>query len=282
MALLSGQPALDVEAPESGDEVYWGVTTILDVLAKPALVAWAATRTAQCAIAEADVWRSMADRHPEEAIRWLTGARFRSPAGQLSAADLGSAVHAACEQYALSGKRPSVHEECVPFVDSFAAWLEHHEPTFEMTECAVYNRTYGYAGTCDGIMRVGGTRLIYDIKTSREDLDSRGVPKGPYPEAALQLAAYRHAEIAAVWRARRMERYRRRYYLLSPQEVELAVPMPSVDAGVVLYITPHRCVMYPVRCDGEIWDYYLHAQELARWTHECAKTVIGEPWEPQR
>jgi hypothetical protein len=61
----------------------------------------------------------------------------------------------------------------------------------------------------------------------------------------LQLAAYRHAEFAAVWRARRFEQYSRRYYLLNPEERAMALPMPKTDGGLVIHITPEHCDVYP-------------------------------------
>lgn len=123
-------------------------------------------------------------------------------------------------------------------------------------------------------------RLIVDYKTSRDGYDGRGNPKSPYPEAALQLAAYRYAELAAVWRPRRLERFRRRYYLLGADERDRAVPVPQVDGGAVIHLTPDHCEIFPVRCDEAVHEAFLFVQEAARWHLETSRDVIGRPMVP--
>src|SRR5436189_4015461 len=101
------------------------------------------------------------------------------------------------------------------------------------------------------------TRLIFDIKTSSEDYTAGGKLKAPYPEVGLQLAAYRFATLAAVWRARQMEQFKRRYYLLSETERALGVPVPNVDGGVALLLTPTRFALHPVKCDEQVYETCL-------------------------
>lgn len=270
--------AVDDVKPEAGDERFWSVTTIIGALDKPALVQWSAIETAKAAVDHLDVVQArLRNEGRDSAIEYLKGARFRRPAGQRTAADLGTAVHAACEEYALTGIRPTVDDEVRPFLRQFDKFLDEYQPRYVATEVTVYHPTYGYAGTADGFMEVSGQRLILDYKTSRDSFDWKGNPKGPYPEVALQLAAYRHASMAAVWRARRMEQNRRRYYLLSDAEKAAAVPVPEVDGGVVVYLTPERYGVYPIRCDESVWESFLYVIEAARWSFETAKHVIGNP-----
>lgn len=94
------------------------------------------------------------------------------------------------------------------------------------------------------------------------------------------LAAYRYAEMAAVWRPRRMEQFRRRYYLLGEAEKAMAVPVPEVDAGLVIHITPEHCDAYPVDCDQSVHRAFLFVLEAARWQFQTSKTVIGLPLQP--
>lgn len=275
------QGAVEDAKPEPGDEKYWSVTTVIGALDKPALVHWSAIETAKAAVDHLDVVQSRLEREGRDsAIEYLKGARFRRPAGQRSAAELGTAVHAACETYALTGNRPDVDAEVAPFLDQFDRFLHEFQPTYIATEVTVYNRTYGYAGTLDAAIEVDGERLLIDYKTSRDSYDAKGNPKGPYPEASLQLAAYRYAEMAAVWRARRFENFRRRYYLLSQTEIGMAAPVPEVDGGVVVYLTPHRYGVYPVRCDETVFEAFLYVIEAARWSFETSKHVIGQPMMP--
>ncbi len=288
--LALGQSAIDDAKPAADDLRLWSVTTIIGALDKPALLYWAAEQSSIAAVRDQKVWQAMVDSCPDscdhskasdcEAVKYLRDARFRRPKGIRTAAELGTDVHAACEEYALTGTRPDVDDEVRPFLDQFDQWLQKFSPTFEATEVTVYNPTFGYAGTLDAIMVVDGVRFIVDYKTSREHLDSRGNLRTPYPEqVALQLAAYRHAEQAAAWRPRRFEKWRRRYYLLSPEEQGMALPVPEVDTGLVLQITPQTCHGYPMECGPQVFDAFLFTLECFRWLQEDSKQAMGDALE---
>lgn len=294
-----GLPTIEGAEEQPGDRRLWSVTTIIGVLDKPALLYWAAEQTAAAAVSVAGSLRQRLEEDGEaETIKWLRDARFRRPKGVLSATSLGTCAHEACESYALTGVRPTVAEiqaivrreggqrftgvkaEAAvvgQMLDRFDAWLQRFTPIYHATEVVVYHPTYGYAGQCDGFLEIDGVRLIIDYKTSRDGFDSKGRPKSPYPEAALQLAAYRHAELAAVWRPRRLEAFRRRYYLLSDAERDRSVPVPEVDGGAVIHITPDHCESFPVRCDQAVHEAFLFVQEAARWHLEMSRDVIGAP-----
>jgi hypothetical protein len=272
-----------VKRPDPEDERFVSVTTILKALAHDALTFWAVTETAKAAVSVAG---SLAQRIQEdgtdEVVRWLEGARWRGVRGARTATELGTAIHAACETYGLTGVRPDVDDEVGPYLDQFDKWAQTFQPQYEGVECAVYSRHYRYAGTCDGYMTVGGQRVIFDYKTSRKSYTKRGEPTGPYPEVALQLAAYRYAELAATWRARRYEKYRSRYYLLNKDESQLAVAPPEVDGGLVIHITPEHCTAYPVRCGPDMFNTFLYVIEASRFIDVTSKLAIGEPLTPVR
>lgn len=271
----------DNATPQPDDDRLWAVTALIGCLDKPALPQWAAIETSKAAVDDVRVWQSrLANEGRDSAIDYLKNARFRAGKGQRSAKDLGSAVHEACERYALTGTRPDVDAEVRPFLVQFDKFLQEFQPEFTAVETTVYSPTYGYAGTCDGFMTVAGERLIFDYKTSRDSYDGRGDPKTPYPEVALQLAGYRFAEMAAVWRARRFEQFRRRYYLLSVTERELSVPVPEVDGGVAIQLTPDFYAVHPVRCDEGVHEAFLYVLEAARWHYETSKGVVGHPMTP--
>lgn len=275
---LLGQPIEDVKKPEAEDLKCWSVTTLIGALDKPALMYWAAEQTAKCAVEQYSAWVAIAKSAGQaEAIKWLTSARFRTPEGERTAADLGTAVHAAVEEYTLTGNRPEVDAEVAPYLEQFDRWAQVWQPAYLATEVTVYSPRYGYAGTCDGFFVLDGTPCIFDLKTSKKSVDKQGKPVGVYPEIALQLAAYRYAELAAVWRPRRFEQMRRRYYLLSEEEQAAALPVPAVDAGVGIKITPGSCIAYPVRCDDEIFERFLFVVEAARFVFETGKAVVGAP-----
>lgn len=124
------------------------------------------------------------------------------------------------------------------------------------------------------------SRLIFDIKTTAEDRTAGGKIKAPYPEVGLQLAAYRFAELAAVWRARQSEQFKRRYYLLSETEKAMGVPVPEVDGGVAILLTPTRYAVHPVRCDEEVHESFLHIVDAAHFAFDMADRVVGAPMIP--
>lgn len=293
-----GQAPVEVDKPDDDDLVLWSVTTIIGVLDKPALLYWAAEQTANAAIDSAATWQAMAeDQGRDEAVKWLRDARFRRPKTTLSDTALGTVVHQVCETYALTGQKPDreyVTELCIreggPQVDidgevhtvgvmlnQFDGWLQRFTPSYQATEVCVYNPTYGYAGQADAFLTIDGVRFLADYKSTRKPRDSQGRPKTPYPEqVGLQLAAYRNADYAAVWRPRRTEKWRRRYYLLSAAERELAVPVPEVDTGLVIQITPEACESFPIDCGPEVHTAFLYCLEAFRWTNETSKGVMGE------
>lgn len=281
MSTTKGLEPIDVK-PEKDDARFWSVTTIIGALDKPALVPWAAIKTAEAAVDDAETWQSRLEREGRDsAIDYLKQARFRTTKrGARSATELGTDVHAACEDYTLSGVRPEVDDEVRPFIEQFDRFLQEFQPVYQATEVTVYSPTYGYAGTCDGFLTIDGVRLIFDYKTSRDSYDKRGKPKGPYPEVALQLAAYRYAELAAVWQPRRFEQWRRRYYLLSDTERNVGVPVPEVDGGAVIYLTPEQYSVTPVRCDESVHQQFLFVEEAARWAFQTSKDVLGMAMTP--
>jgi hypothetical protein len=273
-----GEP-VDVKKADPGDVRHWSVTTLIDCVGdKGGLIHWSATEAAKAAVQQQNAWKGIAETSETEAVKWLAGARFRRPEGQRTSAELGTAVHKAIEQYTLTGIRPEVDDEVRPFIEQFDGWCQRMQPEYQASEVTVFSPTYGYAGTCDGFLTIDGVRFIFDYKTSREGYDSKGNPKTPYADSVgLQLAAYRYAELAAVWRARRHEQFRRRYYLLSEAERALAVPVPEVDTGLAIMITPDHCEAYPIRCDKDVHEYFLFTVEVARWILQESKDAMAPP-----
>jgi hypothetical protein len=277
-AMLDKLEPVDVKKPEAGDQQFVSVTTIIGALDKPALLYWASEQTAIAAVTVANSLPARIEEEGAEAVvKWLRDARFRRPKDQKSAADLGTDVHAACEEYALSGIRPECDPDVVPFLDQFDGFLQKWQPVYEAVETTVYSETYGYAGTLDAIMVIDGQRVLTDYKTSKKSRDSQGKESTPYPEVGLQLAAYRFADCAATWRPRRYEKYRRRYYLLGDEEKAMSVPVPEVDGAIAIHITPEHCEPYPIRADEAIFDAFLYTAEAFRFNNDLSRTVVGKP-----
>jgi hypothetical protein len=299
MTAMLGQPALDVDKANDDDMTLWSVTTVIGALDKPALLYWAAEQAAIAAIDSQATWQAMLnDAGRAETVKYLRDARFRRPKLTLGADQLGTVVHAVCETYALTRQKPGrdyiaeqVRTHAAPSVDmdteiavvatmldQFDRWLQRFTPSYQATEVTVYHPGWGYAGTLDAALTIDGVRFITDYKTRRDALDSRGKPQTPYPEqTGLQLAAYRFATHAAVFRPRRFEKYRRRYYCLNPDEQAMAQPVPEVDTGLIILITPESCEAFPIRCDEEVHLAFGYTLEAFRWLNETSRLVLGDP-----
>lgn len=293
-----GEVAEDSRAHD-GDEVLYSVTALLAVIDKPALMHWAVYETARRVVPRLHIVGARLDNEgTDSAIDYVANLRWQTD-GRLTDSQLGTLAHHLFNVWALSGVRPDVHPELHPghgkdgavlhdddlrdlrrMLDQFDRFLQEFAPAYEATEVVVYHPRYRYAGQADGFARIADARLIFDYKTSRKTWDRRGRERGPYAETGLQLAAYRYAQMAAVWRARRYHARSRRYYLLSADEQKVALPVPEVDGGVAIHVTPEHCKVHPMRCGPDMFEAFLHVLEVARWRINVADSVVGDPMEP--
>lgn len=209
-----------------GDETFTSVTTLLGALSKPALVGWAAKSVAEYAVEHMAEVSALAKADPAGAVRALKGSPWQQ---RDAAADLGSYVHNQIEARILGQTPAEPPAEVAARVAHFESFCADYAPVFEAAEATVYNREAQYAGTLDSIAMIGGERFIIDVKTTKS---------GVYPEHALQLCAYAHAE-----------------FIGAPDGTE--VPMPEIDAGAVLWINPRGYEFHRVRIDDQVYGYFL-------------------------
>lgn len=217
------------------------VTTVLSTaLNKPALPAWAAKTVAEEALDNLPRLVKMSRTDREGAVKWLKGSPY---AQRDAAADAGTKAHELAEAYVL-GKPYEVPDESSDLgktLAQFLRFLDDWRPTFEATEAIVANPTIGYAGSLDAIARIpglGDRLLVIDYKTSKS---------GPYPEWALQTAAYAKAE-----------------HLWLPDGTK--VDMPAVEGAAVLRLRPGFYALHPVEADlDELLATFAAARHLASW-----------------
>ena len=160
------------------------VTTILNVISKPALVPWARTLALEHARA------ALLDSPPppenyEVYLEWVehTIAKAKAWPDQVKdqAADFGTRLHALIEGYIKAPQLPlDIPEDMRPPFDAFLAWQEESQVTIHLAEFMVYSQRRGYAGTVDAIATRGDELIVVDWKTSN----------AVYPVMALQLGAY--------------------------------------------------------------------------------------------
>lgn len=249
----------------------WSVTTIIgNGLPKPAIAGWQAKTIAEFAVANHRQLEAMlagvrlvrtADRllmvsDPDAvtaAIEWLKGSPWRESSRKMN---IGSAVHAEAEAYVLKLPRPEPPPTVAPYLASFRNFLDDFAPDFKMSEATVYSPRESYAGTLDAIFRVGARTILCDYKTG----------KGIYPDVALQLAAYAHAE-----------------FVLLPDGS--SIDMPKVDGAAALHLREYDPAipddrgysLIPVDVSQAVFDAFRYVREVMRFQEETSKGVLSQP-----
>lgn len=250
--------------PATGER-YTSVTTILDRNINKPLAHWAANTVAKCAMDNLPYLTRSSRAIPDriDAYEWLRGAAERAKEDR---AGIGSAVHALIEHRVLGTPVPPEiddDEDLAPYLTHFEAFVRDWRVTFTASEMIVGNRTHLYAGTLDYLLRSpliaealgvpAHLEIAGDTKTGGE-LDVKGV----YPEAALQMSAYGHAEFAQLRDGSR-------------------VPMPPVaQRGVVLHLRPEGYRLIEANVGDDVFAQFLAMRALdAAWTTDLSKRVIG-------
>jgi hypothetical protein len=207
---------VEVEIPQVGfffDEVnhiYYldgkkmhGVTSILKVIAKPALIQWAAN--CACDYILDDITKSayLPDKKAQKEhgkvalvkvdhlMYLIQEARTAHTKKKEAAGEAGSDVHSQIENYV---KKCLAENEGFPLrhfnwenpnaqLKLFHDWACENKVKFLESEKRVYSRESWYAGTLDLVLEMDGRKYIADVKTS----------SGIYPEFYLQMAAYQGA-----------------------------------------------------------------------------------------
>lgn len=161
-----------------------GVTSILGVMNRPALINWAASQAAEYVAASLKPGEALDD---EQIQALVDGARTAYRRTRDRAAEIGTVVHEWIERYAgaaIRGHRLRIplpeNEQARRGVEAFIGWTEAHDVKFLESERPIYSRSGDYAGTVDIIAEVNGVLSVLDVKTSTR----------VYPQYALQLAAY--------------------------------------------------------------------------------------------
>lgn len=184
-ALYDGQVELEFDTKRHvyrvAGKTVPGVTGILGVINKPALVPWAVK---MCGEYLAKTLRPGTQLDEVEIARLITDMKRRYKDATAEAADIGTHVHRWAEQHA-KGENPPwpVNPQVRSGVEAYCAWLEAHhvEPVF--VERRIYSREFEFAGTVDLVARIDGALCVADYKTS----------SGLYDEMRLQTAGYAKA-----------------------------------------------------------------------------------------
>lgn len=221
-------------------EKFPSVTTVISKgLPKPALIKWAGNLVAKNAIEDAEIWMGMSG---EDAFAYLSSM---PETRRTSSANLGSTIHAAADAFSNGREYKAISPQAQAYVDGFKKFTDDWKPKFLITETPVFSRQHRYAGTLDSVVRIGRTNWIFDIKTGSR----------VYPEVALQLAAYAHAEFIGIDGTREE-------------------PLPEIRKGAVLHLTPNGYHLIPVRIDLEVFEAFLSVKDVHDWSAALSKVVL--------
>jgi hypothetical protein len=228
------------------------VTTILEIIAKPALGPWYAKEERRYfETAMLEVLSEPGARDPEyvlaAVVEAVSGVKAADREKQ-KALTIGTAIHAGIEWQLRTrlgedaGREPELPEAAAWAVESWKDWARSVALEPLAIERTVYCDGCGYAGTLDLYARVRGIPTVLDWKSG----------KAIYPEAFLQNVAYRHAAAR----------------LGMPAEQGLIVRLPK------LLSDPAWEVM-PVPAELRIEDFQA-ALVLWRWQRQMEGKPIGD------
>ena len=210
-----------------------GVTTLIGKgLPKPAIPYWAAKTVAEWVADNPDLTedlKRMGGRGP--AIAFLKELPWQA---RDTAAIRGTEVHSLAERLA-AGESVDVPEHLAGYVRACVGFLDDWGLQPEVTERPCASRKWAHAGTLDFIGRIAdGRRVIGDWKTS----------SGVYPEAAIQLSAYRYSE----------------FYVDENDEEQ---PMPEVDTAVVVHLQDGYYEVHEMKADEDTYKAFLGVSWLS-------------------
>lgn len=240
-----------------------GVTSVIGMLPKQDFLGpWQAGMAADLAIDSFDYLQEMAVRDRAGARRYISGAARRYTEVR---SKLGSRAHDVFERLMNGEDVGYVHSDIVNHVQHFRDFMAAVNPELVCAEFVAWSYEHEYAGSFDAILRIwvtvgkdgkltitpdrSGTPILVmvDYKTS----------KATYSDVALQLAAYRYADV-----------------IIDPDGNE--TPMMAIDSAAVLHITDDQWAFKGVRADREVFDAFLTLRKSFTWVRETSKDVIGK------
>lgn len=170
-----------------------GVTTIIGVLDKPALVAWSANCVADCLEEHLTKGETITFKEIDEArTAW---AKKRDKAG-----DTGTRIHNAIEEYVKSkiNSQPEpileLTEGELKMFEKFKEWEKENDVKFLLSEQKLYSEKYWFAGTVDLVVEIKGKKYIADIKTAKDIYTTNYIQMAGYHIALEELGKIKDLE----------------------------------------------------------------------------------------
>ena len=167
------------------------VTNVLGVLAKPALEAWKIEQGILSALT--------LPQRPGEDLGVFAKRVVADMGEQVEkAADFGTAIHNACEVYAINKELPT-DPKLLAFFEPCRQWFDANVERIGSLEEVFVHHEHGYAGRVDMVAKVREIGWsVVDFKTQKIKRGAKGDAKPVFYETwPLQLAAYQQAILAS-------------------------------------------------------------------------------------
>lgn len=182
-----------------------GVTTVLKVIGKPALVPWAAKQVVEYIEKNCDFHKS--DDGEQHGFFMVTEdklklAKVAHTKKKDDAADWGTIVHKAIEQWIASrivsdwvmimDKNIEVLPEHRVAIENFISWATTNNAIFLGSEVLVHSEQWWVGGICDFVCRIGDKLVIGDIKTSSGIWEEYWIQVAAYAKMMMEMGLYEH------------------------------------------------------------------------------------------
>jgi hypothetical protein len=167
------------------------VTNILGVISKPGLEAWKIEQGILAALT--------LPRLPEEPLEGFARRVVADMGEEVEkAADFGTAIHNACEVYAVNKEGPT-DPTLLPYFEAWQHWFDENVERIDCVEQVYVNLEHGYAGRVDMLAKLVNIGwAVVDFKTQKIKRSAKGDPKPVFYETwPMQLAAYQKAVLAS-------------------------------------------------------------------------------------
>ena len=211
--LLTFLPPLEIKAKgrgrvyvdDRGNE-FPSVTTILNVINKPALIPWAKKQSLEKVkyVLQNHVMNgTLPEIKSTDDIDAIINEASKTPDKALQlAGDFGSHAHALIEKVINArihnDKEPVITADFKVVMESFEMFCEQYNPVFVGSEVQVcYRPAYTkirYAGTVDAVIVHEDNPIVVDFKTSKGIYDEHRLQVGAYSNA-LQILNKRHLNL---------------------------------------------------------------------------------------
>lgn len=232
-----------------------GVSSIIDMMPKTALVPWAARLAAEYVVGNmTEVSEMLSEKDGEKkAIDWIKGASSRFSG---KASREGTAVHHWTEQVAkavMNNTKPKADNMpagMLPYLKQYVKFLKEFDVEPVMLENVVWDDEVGFAGRFDMVCRL---RSIDDALVI---VDTKSGASGVWESVALQQTAYKYAPLW--WN----------------EETATMEKMPEIARTYALWLRPQGFALIPVQSTAVEWAQFRRLRESLEWKLTRGKKVI--------